>query len=409
MEMNVSSVRINGDRLWRRLMTMAEIGATAKGGVCRVTLTDEDKAGRDLFIAWCEAAGLTITVDEMGNIFGRRAGRNNDLPPVLAGSHLDSQPTGGKFDGVYGVLAALEVVETLNDHGIVTEAPLEVVSWTNEEGARFTPAMVSSGVWAGVFSLEYAYGRVDKNGRLLGDELQRIGYRGELPARHRPLTAAFELHIEQGPILEHEGRQIGVVTGVQGARWYHLTIPGKESHAGTTPMAVRRDPVKTAVSLLGGAYALAEQYEPDIRLTFGDLRPSPGVVNTIPGELLVTVDVRHPSEAVLNEVEGRLYQLVAEHGARLVNIWTSEAVVFAEKCVQAVETAVGITGYSARRITSGAGHDSVYLSRVAPTSMIFIPCADGLSHNELESVTQADAAAGVNVLLHAVLTASEER
>ena len=405
--METNEIRINGDRLWQRLMTMAQIGATAKGGVCRVTLTDEDKAGRDLFVNWCEAAGLTITVDEMGNIFGRRAGQNNDLPPVLAGSHLDSQPTGGKFDGVYGVLAALEVVETLNDHNLITEAPLEIVSWTNEEGARFTPAMVSSGVWAGLFSLEYAYGREDKNGRFLGDELQRIGYKGELPARHRPLTAAFELHIEQGPILEYEGRQIGIVTGVQGARWYHLTIPGKESHAGSTPMNVRHDPVKTAVSLLGRAYAIAEKYEPDIRLTFGDLRPSPGVVNTIPGELLVTVDLRHPSEAVLNEVEGLFHQLAEEHGAKLVNIWTSEAVVFAEKCVQAVETAVSITGYSARRITSGAGHDSVYLSRVAPTSMIFIPCADGLSHNELESATQEDVVAGANVLLHAVLAAAQ--
>ncbi len=407
MAIKWNNVRINGDRLWQRLMTMAQIGGTAKGGVCRVTLTDEDKAGRDLFVNWCEAAGLTITVDEMGNIFGRRAGQNNDLPPILAGSHLDSQPTGGKFDGVYGVLAALEVVETLNDHNIVTEAPLEIVSWTNEEGARFTPAMVSSGVWAGVFSLEYAYGREDKNGRLLGEELERIGYKGELPARHRPLTAAFEIHIEQGPILEHEGRQIGIVTGVQGARWYHLTIPGKAAHAGSTPMDVRRDPVKTAVSLLGRAYAIAEQYEPDIRLTFGDLRPSPGVVNTIPGELLVTMDLRHPSEAVLDEVEGLLTQLAEEHGATLVNIWTSEAVVFAEKCVAAVETAVSITGYSARRITSGAGHDSVYLARVAPTSMIFIPCADGLSHNELESATKEDVVAGGNVLLQAVLSVAQ--
>lgn len=401
MEMN--EIRINGERLWQRLMTMAQIGATAKGGVCRVTLTDEDKVGRDLFGQWCEAAGLTVTVDEMGNIFGRRAGRNNDLPPIMTGSHLDSQPTGGKFDGVYGVLAALEVVETLNDHDIVTEAPLEIVSWTNEEGARFAPAMVSSGVWAGVFSLAYAYSRQDKNGRFLGDELERIGYKGALPARHRPLTAAFEIHIEQGPILEHEGLPIGIVTGVQGARWYHLTIPGKESHAGTTPMHVRHDPVKTAVSLLNSAYTLATQYEPDIRFTIGDLRPSPGVINTIPGELLVTVDLRHPSDSVLDELEEMLVALAAEHGARLENIWTSEAVVFAEKCVKAVETAVSTLGTPAKRMISGAGHDAVYLSRVAPTSMIFIPCADGLSHNELESATKEDVITGANVLLHAIL------
>ncbi|MEM7113705.1 MAG: Zn-dependent hydrolase [Chloroflexota bacterium] len=403
----MKDLRINGERLWQRLMTMAQIGATAKGGVCRVALTDEDKAGRDLFVQWCEAAGLTVTVDEMGNIFGRRNGRFDTTPPVLAGSHLDSQPTGGKFDGVYGVLAALEVIETLNDYNITTDAPLEIVSWTNEEGARFSPAMISSGVFAGVFDLEYAYGLRDKKGLTLGDELQRIGYRGDIPAKPRPYKATFEIHIEQGPILENAEKQIGVVTGVQGTRWYHLTIPGKESHAGTTPMELRKDPVKTAVSLLGQAYALADEYMPDIRLTFGDINPGPGVINTIPGELKITVDIRHPDDAILDKFEETLDGMVQAHGAVLENFWKSPAIAFHPDCVAAVETAVSHTNSSAMHLISGAGHDAVYINRIAPTSMIFIPCKDGLSHNELEDAKKEDVIAGGNVLLQAMLIASQ--
>jgi N-carbamoyl-L-amino-acid hydrolase len=328
---------------------------------------------------------------------------DSSLPPVLAGSHLDSQPTGGKFDGVLGVLAALEVVETLNDAGIVTQHPLEIVSWTNEEGARFAPAMTASGVFAGVFDVEEAWQIVDKNGRSLGGELQRIGYAGTVPARHRPLQAAFELHIEQGPILEAEGKQIGIVTGAQGTRWYHLRVPGKESHAGTTPMELRRDPVKTAVTLLQAAYEHVNQYLPDIRLTFGDLWLEPGSINTIPGMLTVTVDLRHPETAVLEAIEQWFTELAAEQGATLHKIWDSAPVQFAEVCVAAVETAVATLNLSARHIISGAGHDAVYLARVAPTGMIFIPCEDGLSHNELENATKEDVIAGANVLLLAIL------
>lgn len=403
----MKTLRVNGERLWNRLMTMAQIGATPKGGVCRVALSDEDKVGRDLFVEWCEAARLTVTVDEMGSIFGSRNGRFASAPPVMAGSHLDSQPTGGKFDGVLGVLATLEVIETLNDHNIITDAPLEIVSWTNEEGARFAPAMIASGVSAGVFDLDYAYSRSDKNGLTLGDELKRIGYLGDVPARARPYKATFELHIEQGPILENAGKQIGIVTGGQGTRWYHLTVPGKESHAGTTPMEVRQDPVKTAVSLLGQAYALADEYMPDIRLTFGDISPGPGVINTIPGELKITVDLRHPSDDILDEFEQTLDGMATEHGAVLNNIWKSPAIPFHPDCIAAVETAVSNTNTSAMRLISGAGHDAVYISRVAPTSMIFIPCKDGLSHNELEDAKKEDVIAGANVLLQAMLVASQ--
>jgi beta-ureidopropionase / N-carbamoyl-L-amino-acid hydrolase len=404
----MKDLKVNEERLWSRLMKMAQIGATPKGGVCRVALTDEDKDGRDLFVQWCESAGLKIYIDEMGNIFGRRDGRFNDLPPVLSGSHLDSQPTGGKFDGVYGVLAALEVIETLNDNDIITDAPLEIVSWTNEEGARFTPAMIASGVFAGIFDLDYAYSRTDKEGLTIGDELKRIGYAGEKPAKAESYKAAFEAHIEQGPILENEKKQIGIVTGVQGARWYHLTILGRDAHAGTTPMEARQDPVKVAASLLSQAYALADEYLPDIRLTFGDLRPSPGVVNTVPGKLVITVDIRHPVDEILDEFEEKLNKIVQAHGAKLDNFWKSPAIVFHPDCISTVEQAVANTDTSAKHMISGAGHDAVYLSRVALTSMIFIPCKDGLSHNELESAKKEDASAGASVLLQAMLIASKK-
>ncbi len=401
-------LRVSEERLWSRLMTMAQIGATEKGGVCRVALSDEDKAGRDLFVEWCEAAGLSVRIDEMGNIFGRRDGRSNTLPPILSGSHLDSQPTGGKFDGVYGVLAALEVIETLNDHNIITDAPLEIVSWTNEEGARFNPAMIASGVFAGIFDLDYAYSRTDKEGLTIGDELKRIGYAGENPAKAGAYKAAFEAHIEQGPILENADKEIGIVTGVQGSRWYLLTIPGKDAHAGTTPMEVRQDPVRVAASLLTQAYALADEYMPDIRLTFGDIRPSPGVVNTIPGELVITIDIRHPDDKVLDKFEQELNEIVQAHGSKLDNFWKSPAIEFNPDCIANVEKAVARTNSSALHLISGAGHDAVYVSRVVPTSMIFVPCKDGLSHNELEDAKKEDLAAGANVLLQAMLIASEE-
>ena len=407
--MDHKELRINGDRLWQRLMTMAQIGATAKGGVCRVALTDEDKAGRDLFVEWCEAADCTVTVDQMGSIFARREGCSGNQPAVMAGSHLDSQPTGGKYDGVYGVLAALEVVETLNDHQIETDLPIDIVSWTNEEGARFAPAMTAAGVFCGEFSLENALAIQDRDGITIGEELQRIGYAGTAPVGERPFKATFEIHIEQGPILEAEGKSVGIVTGVQAMRWYNITIAGKETHAGTTPMDRRFDPVQAALPMWTQVYDLAVEHAPDARVTIGEIHAAPASINTVPGSLFFTLDMRHPSEEILQAMDSALYQIAEEESSRsglpidVQGIWHSPAVRFDPSCIDSVRRAVEITDVSAMEIVSGAGHDAVYVSRVAPTSMIFVPCKDGLSHNELESAKKEDLIDGCNVLLHAVL------
>lgn len=400
---------INAERHWNRMMEMAKIGATTKGGVCRVALTDEDKAGRDLFIKWCQEAGCSIEIDQIGNIFARRAGKDNDLPAVMIGSHLDSQPTGGKFDGVYGVLAGLEVIECLNDHQIETENPIEVVSWTNEEGARFAPAMIASGVFTGEFSLEYAYAREDKEGNKFGEELERIGYKGELPVGNRPYAASLEIHIEQGPILEAEHKQIGVVTGVQGIRWYDLIVKGKETHAGPSPMSYRIDPVKGVLPILSQVYEIADTYSPDARVTIGYLDASPGVKNTVPGQLTVSLDFRHPDANILSQMDADLKAIIAKISSAskvqfdLQDIWYSPPVAFDSACINAVRNAVEKLDFPAKEMVSGAGHDAVYVAKVAPTSMIFIPCKDGLSHNELESAKKEDVVAGANVLLHSIL------
>ncbi|BAN48169.1 Zn-dependent hydrolase [Metapseudomonas resinovorans] len=406
---NIQSLRIDGERLWARLMEMARIGATAQGGCNRQALTDLDRAGRDLFVGWCREARCTVSVDRMGNIFARRAGLDDSLPPVLTGSHLDTQPTGGRFDGVYGVLAGLEVIQTLNDAGLRTRAPLEVAVWTNEEGARFSPAMIGSGVWAGAFDLAYGHGRTDRQGLSIGNELERIGYLGDQPASVRPLAAAFEVHIEQGPILEAEGLTVGVVTGVQGIRWYDLTLTGQPVHAGPTPMTVRRDPFMGLAGILPRLYRLAEEHGPWARVTFGDIRAEPGSRNTVPERLVLAVDLRHPEQAVLDRLDAAFRAIVAEEAERLrlaADIreeWHSPAVAFDADCVAAVQGAVEQLGYSHMPMCSGAGHDSVYLSRVAPTSMIFVPCKGGISHNEAEDAAPADLEAGANVLLHAML------
>ena len=403
------SVRISGQRLWSSLMTLAEIGATRRGGCNRQALTDEDKAGRDLFVGWCEEAGCTVRVDEMGNIFARRSGRNAKLPPVLAGSHLDTQPTGGKFDGVFGVLAALEVVRTLNDAGLETESPVDAVVWTNEEGARFSPAMIGSGVWSGDFDLDYGLRREDANGKNIGDELQRIGYAGRERCAAFPVKAAFEVHIEQGPILEAEKRTIGVLTGVQGMNWYDVVLKGAACHAGPTPMQDRRDPFMAAHRILAHLYALAEERAPWGRVTFGDLKVAPGSRNTVPEELVLAVDMRHPDQAVLDDMDRRFREIVATEaqardlGCEVRDEWRSPAVAFDPQCIDAVRRSVESLGYPHMEMVSGAGHDSVYVSKVAPTSMIFVPCAGGLSHNEAESALPEDLEAGANVLLHAIL------
>ncbi len=403
----MENLRIDGARLWDSLMEMARIGATEKGGVCRLALTDLDRAARDLFVRWCEEAGCTVRVDAMGNIFARRAGRNDDLPPVVAGSHLDTQPTGGKFDGAYGVLAALEVLRTLNDGGVATEAPVEIVCWTNEEGSRFAPAMIGSGVFAGLFDLDEAYGCTDTEGRRLGDELERIGYKGE--GLGRPIAAYFEAHIEQGPILEAEGRTIGVVTGAQGQRWYEVTLTGQESHAGPTPMDRRRDALVGAARIVTEVNRIGHAYQPHACATVGMVEVRPNSRNVIPGEVFLTVDLRHPEDERLAAMDRELHAAVARIAddgglvARLEQVMQFDAQPFDPDCIALVRDGAERAGLAHMDIVSGAGHDAVYVARIAPAGMIFVPCENGISHNEIENASPEDLAAGCQVLLHAVL------
>ncbi len=407
---NPAALRVNATRLWGSLMEMAKIGATAKGGCNRQALTDDDKKGRDLFVAWAEHAACTIEVDQIGNIFATRAGRESQRPPVIIGSHLDTQPTGGKFDGVFGVLAGLEVIRTLNDTNVQTATPITTIVWTNEEGARFVPAMIGSGVVAGVFKLEAAWSTADKDGHTMRQELQRIGYLGTRPAQSQAVTAAFEVHIEQGPILEAEGKQIGVLTGIQGCRWYDIVLQGKPAHAGPTPMEVRRDPFRGLADILQQGYEMVNRSGQWGRITFGDISAQPGSRNTVPQELTVTVDVRHPDVATLDRLDNELREIVSlacdEHNlvGRVEERWHMPVTEFAPQCIAAIQTAVDLLGYSNMQMVSGAGHDSLYVASVAPTGMIFVPCADGLSHNETESATAEDLEAGCNVLLHAALS-----
>jgi N-carbamoyl-L-amino-acid hydrolase len=403
-------MKVNGDRLWESLMEMAKIGGTEKGGVCRLALTDEDKAARDLYVKWCEAAGCTVSVDEMGNIFARRPGKDDSLPPICTGSHIDSQPTGGKYDGIYGVLAGLEVVRTLNDLDIETNAPIEISAWTNEEGSRFAPAMIGSGVFCGEFTLEEGYACADKDGATLGDELKRIGYNGDLKCAPRPIGAFFEAHIEQGPILEAEEKTIGVVQGVQGIRWFEIEVTGMESHAGTTPMERRRDALVGVSRMVGEAHRIGEANMPDGRTTIGYMEVTPNSTNVIPGRVFFRADIRHPDAAALDAMESE-FQASCEKIATDLKleldfnrIWYSEPVIFDAACVKAVQEAANALGHANRPITSGAGHDAVYVSRVAPTAMIFIPCEDGISHNEIEEATPGDLAAGCDVLLNAMVS-----
>jgi N-carbamoyl-L-amino-acid hydrolase len=405
---DIRNIAVNETRLWDSLMEMAKIGATPKGGCARLALTDLDREGRDLFVRWCRDAGCSITVDRMGNIFARRPGRNDSLPPVVTGSHLDTQPTGGKFDGVYGVLAGLEVIRTLNDHGFETEAPLEVSVWTNEEGSRFAPAMVSSGVFAGVFTEDYGHSRQDLDGASLGGELQRIGYLGDTPVGGRPFKAFFEAHIEQGPILEAQGKTIGVVQGIQGMRWFEVTLTGSESHAGTTPMNRRKDAMLGCARLVDRINKIALDHTPAVS-TVGLVKVGPNSRNTIPGSVFFTVDLRHPQEETLlvmqSEFQTALSAVCEPLGLAYDcrEIWHSPAAHFDKACIDAVRTAAQQAGYAHMDIVSGAGHDAGYINRVAPTAMIFVPCADGISHNEIEAATPADLAAGCNVLLRAML------
>jgi beta-ureidopropionase / N-carbamoyl-L-amino-acid hydrolase len=406
---NVQNLRINARRLWDSLMHTAQIGGTPKGGICRLTLTDLDRQVRDWFKAECEALGCTVTSDEVGSMFARRPGKNPALAAIAMGSHLDTQPTGGKFDGALGVLGALEAMRTLVETGYETNAPIEIVNWTNEEGSRFAPAMLASGVFAGVFSAEYAYTRADRSGKTFGEELQRIGYRGEEKAGARKFAAMFELHIEQGPILEDEGRVIGVVQGVQGMRWYDVTITGQEAHTGATPMRLRKNALLGAARIIERIDAIAHRHAPGAVATVGSIENRPNSRNVIPGEVFLTVDLRHPDDTVLDTMEREFRTALAEILPPLnlayaeTRIWDSPAVRFAPELIDCVRIGTAKAGFTSRDMISGAGHDAAYIARVAPTTMIFVPCAGGISHNEAESTSFDECAAGAQVLLNAVL------
>jgi len=410
------NLQVNGERLWTSLMELARIGATAKGGVCRLAASDLDGEARRLFIRWCAAAGCTVAVDRIGNIIARRPGRNPDLAPVMTGSHLDTQPTGGRFDGAYGVMAGLEIVRTLNDLGYETEAAVEVVAWTNEEGSRFSPAMVGSGVFAGVFGLEEALATRDNNTPelTLGAELERIGFAGPEPVGGHRVAAYFEAHIEQGPILEAAGHTIGVVTGAQGQRWYEITVTGQEAHAGTTPMPRRKDALVGAARMIDMVNQIGQAHAPAARATCGFVQVSPNSRNTIPGRVFVTVDFRHPDNSVLTRMDRELRQACAEAAAasgglavEVKEFWHFPPTPFDPALVAAVRDAAAVQGYPHQDIISGAGHDAVYMARVAPTAMVFVPCIGGISHNEIEDAKPDDLTAGCAVLLNALLEAVE--
>ncbi|MGF6211609.1 Zn-dependent hydrolase [Comamonas sp. 4034] len=406
---DTSQLRVNGERLWNSLMELAQIGATAKGGVCRLALTDLDCQGRDLVTRWAQEAGMTVTIDKIGNGFMRRPGRNNSLPPIMTGSHIDTQPTGGKFDGNYGVLAGIEVVRTLNDHGIETEAPIEVAFWTNEEGSRFVPVMMGSGVFAKAFTLEHAYAAKDTEGKSVKDELARIGYIGPQEPGDHPIGYYFETHIEQGPVLEDHDKTIGVVTGVLGIRWYDCTVTGMEAHAGPTPMALRKDALQVATQVMQEVVACAHRHPPHGRGTVGMVHVHPNSRNVIPGEVKFSIDLRNATDADCEAMDQDI-RAVADRISRetglpikidLVSSYTAQP--FNPDCIDAVRRGAQMLGYSHMDAVSGAGHDAVYMARLAPAGMIFIPCKDGISHNEIEDAKPEHITAGCNVLLHAML------
>ena len=405
----LQNLRINGARLWDSLMSLAQIGATPKGGVCRLALTDLDRQGRDLVIGWAREAGMSVSVDQIGTTFMRRAGRNNSLPPIMTGSHIDTQPTGGKFDGNYGVLAGLEVVRTLNDHGIQTEAPIEVAFWTNEEGSRFVPVMMGSGVFAGAFTLEHAYAATDSEGKSVKDELARIGYIGsEVPGDH-PIGAYFETHIEQGPVLEDHQKTIGVVSAVLGIRWYDCTVTGMEAHAGPTPMGLRKDALQVATRMMQEVVAIANRHAPHGRGTVGMVNVHPNSRNVIPGRVKFSMDLRNSTDEAVAQMDAEIraygQRLQQDSGLNIEIELVSQypAQPFHPECVAAVQRAAQRLGYSHMPAVSGAGHDAVYMARLAPSGMIFIPCKDGISHNEIEDASPQHIEAGCNVLLQAML------
>lgn len=407
------NLRINGDRLWDSLMDMAKIGPGIAGGNNRQTLTDEDGEGRRLFQRWCGEAGLTMGVDQMGSMFMTRPGTDPDALPVYVGSHLDTQPTGGKYDGVLGVLSALEVVRSLNDLGIQTKHPIVVTNWANEEGARFAPAMLASGVFAGINTLDYAYSRKDQAGLTYGDELARIGWRGDEVVGARKMHAYFEYHIEQGPILEAENKQIGVVTHGQGLWWLEFTLTGKEAHTGSTPMLMRVNAGLAMARILEMVQAVAMDHQPGAVGGVGQMKFSPNSRNVLPGTVVFTVDIRSPELSKLNsmreQIESKAQEICKQLGVgyAMEAVGHFDPVAFDPTLVARVRNAAQDLGYSHMDIISGAGHDACWMNKVAPSTMIMCPCVDGLSHNEAEDISKEWATAGADVLFHAVVETAE--
>ena len=413
MSVLAGNLKINGERLWESIMEMAKIGPGVAGGNNRQTLTDEDAAGRALFQQWCDDANLSMGIDKMGTMFARREGTDPSALPVYVGSHLDTQPTGGKYDGVLGVLGGLELIRTLNDMGIKTKHPIILVNWTNEEGTRFAPPMMASGVFAGVHTLDWAYSRVDAEGKTFGDEIKRIGWVGDEEVGQRKMKAFYELHIEQGPILEAERKDIGIVARGQGLNWLQVTLTGRESHTGSTPMPMRRNAGLGMAKITTLVHEIAMSHQPDAVGAVGHCDVYPNSRNIIPGKAIFTIDFRSPSFETQEDMEKRLREGAAvicedlDLQLEIEKVGHFDPVTFDEECVSTIRRAADRLGYSHRDIISGAGHDACWINKMAPTAMVMCPCVDGLSHNEAEDISQDWAVAGSNVLFHAVLETAE--
>jgi N-carbamoyl-L-amino-acid hydrolase len=413
--MNLKDLRVNGKRLQGALEEMAQIGVTPGGGVQRLTLSDEDKQARDLFVKWLEALDLEITIDEMGSIFGKRAGKNNDLAPVISGSHIDSQPKGGRFDGILGVMGPLEVLRTLHENSIETERPIMIVDWTNEEGSRFAPAMVASGVWAGALERDWVYDRTDINGKRFEDELIRIGYKGSVPAEKWPVHCYYEYHIEQGPMLEREGKKIGAPNGILCLHWYDVYLEGEAKQVGPTPMEGRHDALCAAAEMILKVNALPDRMGGNMVATVGEIQNYPNSRNIIPDKVHFTVDIRswddgHALKA-WELVRKDFEDIAARRGCpiKIEETWRVEHSPFDEKLVQRILNVAGDLGYSSLHMVGGAGHDACYMNQVCPTAMIFVPSIGGRSHVEVENTPWEDCEAGANVLLHSILQSANEK
>jgi len=413
--METTKLRVNGARLRTSLEQMAQVGATPAGGVHRLALSDEDRRARDLFVKWLKEIDLTVTVDEMGNIFGRKPGRNDALEPVMFGSHIDSQPKGGRFDGILGVMGALEAMRTIHENGVQTERPLIIVDWTNEEGSRFAPAMVSSGVWAGALERDWAYLRTDINGKRQGEELERIGYKGPAPARKWPTHAYFEYHIEQGPMLERLGKTIGAPKGILCLHWYDVYLQGEANQVGPTPMEGRHDALCAAAEMILATNTLPDRMKGNLVATVGEIQNGPNSRNIIPDKVHFTVDIRSWDDShgitAWEILKKDFQEIAARRGTpiRMEETWRCPHAPFNERLVQRVLDTAQELGYSSHAMVSGAGHDASYMNQVCPTAMIFVPSIGGRSHVEVENTTWEDCEAGANVLLHCLLETANER